>query len=820
MEETAGERGGKHNLPTQRTAFVGRVQEMLEVKRALAMTRLLTLTGAGGSGKTRLALEVARDLDGAYAEGVWLVELAPLSQPELVPQAVISTVGASEQPGRSLTDTLVEALRDKETLLVLDNCEHLVEVAARLVDTLLDCCPRLQVLATSREALSVKGELLWRVPPLSVPDPRRPPMVGELAGYEAVRLFAERARQRDHTFALTPQNAEAVGAVCRRLDGIPLAIELAAASLGTLTVEQILDRLKNSLGLLTRGGRTAAPKQQTLRKTLDWSYGLLSEPEQILFDRLSVFVGGWTLAAAEKVGAGEDIDEQDVLELLSRLVDKSLVFIEQNGEGTLQYKMLEPTRQYGRERLAERGETEALDCRHADFFLAFAEEVEPELVGERQGERLKQLEAEHDNLRAVLSGALEKEEAELALRLGGALWRFWLRRGYWSEGRDWLHEALATGGEVPPTVLAKALSGAGWLAEVQDDYRPAQVLYEEALALRQEAGDDLGVAASRIDLGWLAMFRGDHEEATELLEAGLHKFRELGDKRGVGSALRGLASIATSRNNYARAAALHKEALSLYRKVGDNDNIAMSLGDLGWAAVLQGDHKRATEVLEEAVARFGEGELTVEVDVLTNLGFAAMLHGDHGQATERMKEALALSLEKGDKLGIARSLEGMAKVVGTLGKAERSARLWGAAQAVREDIGVPMRPDEREVLKPYPATVRSQLEKDAWDVALIKGKAMTLKQAFGCALSEDEPSSPSLQQASPGETPTALTRREREVAALVARGLTNRKIAEELFVSERTVESHITKILRKLELTSRTQIAAWVLEQGIDIETT
>jgi predicted ATPase/DNA-binding SARP family transcriptional activator/DNA-binding CsgD family transcriptional regulator/Tfp pilus assembly protein PilF len=803
------------NLPPRRTSFIGRERELVEIKRALALTRLLTLTGAGGSGKTQLAMEVARDLTGKYRDGVWLVELAPLSQPELVPQAVIRAAGAREQPSRSLVDTLVEALRDKETLLVLDNCEHLVEAAARLVDTLLDCCPRLRVLATSREALSVEGEVLWRVPPLSAPDPRRSPTVGELAGYESVRLFAERARQHDHTFAVTPRNAEAVGEVCGRLDGIPLAVELAAANLGTLTVEQILDRLKNSLGFLTRGSRTAPPRQRTLRKTLDWSYGLLSEQERTLFDRLSVFVGGWTLEAAEKVGAGGDIDDEDVLQLLSRLVDKSLVVIEQSGEGTLRYRMLEPVRQYGRERLVERSEAEAVERRHADFFLALAEEVEPELVGERQGDRLRQLEAERDNLRAVLSRALEKEEAELALRLGGALWRFWLRRGYWSEGRDWLHKALATGGEVAPTVRAKALSGAGWLAEVQDDYRPAQALYEEALALRQESADDLGVTASRVDLGWLAMLRGDHEEATDLLEYGLHKFRELGDERGVGSALRGLASIATSRNNYARAAALHEEALSLYRKLGDNDNIAMSLGDLGWAAVLQGDHRRATAVLEEAVARFREAGLTVEVDVLTNLGFAAMLRGDHGQATERIKEALALSFEKGDKLGIARSLEGMAKVVGTLGKAEKSARLWGAAQAVREDIGVSMRPDEREVLNPYPAIVRSQLEKEAWDVALIRGRTMSLKQAVGYALSEDEPSPPSLQQASTGEPPTALTRREREVAALVARGLTNRQIASELSISEHTAATHVAKILKKLGLSSRFQLTVWVTERRL-----
>jgi len=327
---------GKHNLPATRSSFVGREREMVEVRRELAMTRLLTLTGTGGCGKTRLTLEVARELVGAYPDGVWLVELAPLSERALVPQALAAALGVQEQPERSLTDTLVDFLRKKKALLVLDNCEHLVDAVARLTDILLNSCPHLRVLATSRETLDVEGELNWLVPSLSVPRLRRPPTVGELEGYESVRLFVERAQYRNPAFSLTPENAQAVAKICKRLDGIPLAIELAAARVG-FSVEQIATRLDDSLRLLTAGSRTASPRQRTLRGALDWSYDLLSKPERVLFARLSVFAGGWTLEAAEAVGSGKGIEEEDVLDLVSRLVDKSLVVVGTTAGGVVRY---------------------------------------------------------------------------------------------------------------------------------------------------------------------------------------------------------------------------------------------------------------------------------------------------------------------------------------------------------------------------------------------------------------------------------------------------------------------------------------------------
>ena len=387
----------KHNLPATRTSFVGREREMVELKRLLAMTRLLTLTGTGGSGKTRLALEVARDLVGLYPDGVWLVELAALTQGALVPQVVAESLGVHEQPNRPLTATLAEALRAKKMLIVLDNCEHLVEAVAGLTDELLDACPKLRILATSRERLNVAGEVVWSVPPLSVPDAERLLNLEGLRVFESARLFVERALRRTSAFVLTAQTASAVAEICQQLDGMPLAIELAAARVGVLAVGQISERLGDSLKLLTGGERTAMPRQQTLRGTLDWSYDLLSEPEKRLFCRLSAFAGGWTLEAAEAVGVC--LEGETVLDLLGTLVDKSLVVVEVAEDRSARYTLLEPVRQYAREKLEESGEAEVVLRRHAEFFLALAERAEPELKGAGQEEWLRRLEREHANLR-------------------------------------------------------------------------------------------------------------------------------------------------------------------------------------------------------------------------------------------------------------------------------------------------------------------------------------------------------------------------------------------------------------------------------------
>ena len=420
QEDTLG--ATKHNLPAPRSSFVGREQELIEIKRTLAMTRLLTLTGVGGSGKTRFALEVARDLVGTYPDGVWVVELAPLSEGELVAKTVAEALEVPERPQVPLLDTLSDVLQEKELLLVLDNCEHLLKATARLVDVLLDSCPRLRILPTSRAALEVEGEVRWSVPPLSKPERQSTSSSEELEGYESVRLLIERARGRDPYFSLNPQNARAVGEICKRLERIPLAIELAAARVGTLSVEQISERLEGSLDLLTRRGRTAAPRQRTLRGTLDWSYDLLSEPERVLFRRLSVFAGGWTLATSEAVAPGERVEESEVLDLLFGLVENSLVVVKGSDEDGMRYRLLEPLRQYALGKLEDSGEAEDTRRAHAQYFLALAEEAEPELLGPHEAQWYKRLEEEHDNIRAALSCSLEGAHPELGLRLAGAIW--------------------------------------------------------------------------------------------------------------------------------------------------------------------------------------------------------------------------------------------------------------------------------------------------------------------------------------------------------------------------------------------------------------
>jgi len=449
-QETPSATGAvRHNLPRARDTFVGREREGREVRRLLAMTGLLTLTGAGGSGKTRLVLEVARTLASAYPDGVWLAELAPLSDHALVPQTLARALGVRETPGRSVTETLTDHLRAKNLLLVVDNCERLVDTVANLVEALLGSCPKLRILATSREPLGVRGEAVWTVPPLSSPDAEGVPSIEGLMSTEAVRLFVDRGRSRLSGFELTEGNAEAVGRICRRLKGIPLAIELAAPRMAALSVEQIAQRLDESLRLLTGGGRTVEPRHQTLRATLDWSHDLLSEQERVLFGRLSVFAGGWTLEAAEKVCSDEGIERDEVLDLLSRLVEKSLMVAEQGD--AMRYRMLEPVRQYGHERLLENGEAERVRERHAGYYLAFAEreeaeEADPGVKEARSLAWLKRMETEHANLRAALNWSLDEDaeaggREELGLRLAVALYWFWHARGSMIEGRRWLERA-------------------------------------------------------------------------------------------------------------------------------------------------------------------------------------------------------------------------------------------------------------------------------------------------------------------------------------------------------------------------------------------
>jgi predicted ATPase/DNA-binding SARP family transcriptional activator/DNA-binding CsgD family transcriptional regulator len=767
---------GTHNLPAPRSRFVGRERELIEVKRALAMTRVLTLTGAGGSGKTRLALEVARDLVGAYPDGVWLVELAPLSEGKLIAHAVAEALGVPEQPGRSLNDALVDALREKRVLVVLDNCEHLIEEAARLVDVLLGLCPRLRILATSREALNVEGEVVWRVPTLAVPDPGRPPAPTELRRYDAVRLFVERARLRLPDFEPTPQNAGAVVQICRRLEGMPLAMELAAARVGALSLEQISGRLEDSLKLLTGGSRTATRRQRTLRGALDWSYELLLEEERTLFRRLSAFAGWWTLEAAEAVGAAGGIEE-DIMDVLSNLVDKSLVVTEPEAPEVVRYRMLESVRQYAREQLEESGEAEAIRRRHASFYLALAKEAESGLTGAQQQAWADQLEAEHDNLRAALSWSLENEP-QTALQLAETLARFWEIRSHFLEGSRWLEAVLQETRHTDTATRAEALTEAGTFAFHRGDYRQATVLHGEALTLYKELGDERGVAFALMCLGVQALEQGDYERAKPLFEEALASSQQLGDERTSAYTLHNLGEVARFRGEYGQAKTRGMEALAMFREMDDKWCVARTLSWLGMVTVYKSDDR-------EAAAGF-------------------------------LREGLALNREIGGWEWVAYSLEGFASLVGAKAEGERAAMLWGAAEALREEIGSPIQPTDRADYDRSVAAARTHLEGAAWEAAWKQGKEMSLEEAIEYALLGEEPTPPepsAPEEEAIGTQPAGLTRREQEVANLIGRRLTTRQIASQLHISEHTIDKHVANILSKLNLHSREQVGAKMAKQ-------
>jgi predicted ATPase/DNA-binding CsgD family transcriptional regulator len=765
-----------HTLPLELTSFVGREKELAEVKKLLADHRLLTLTGPGGGGKTRLALAVANDLVESFEDGVWWVELASLSDPDLVPQAVASTLGVREAQDRALTEALSDHLGSKEMVLVLDNCEHLVEGCAALTDALLRACPELRILATSREALGVAGERAWVVPSLSLPDPDRPPAFDALTRYEAVRLFVERARSAASSFRLTERNAPAVAKLCHRLDGVPLAIELAAARARALSVDQIVERLEDPLGLLTVGGRTATPRHRTLRATLQWSHDLLSGPERKLFRRLSAFLGGWTLESAEAVCSGDRIEEREVLDLLSGLVDKSLVVAEIGSEGAVRYGMLEPVRQYGYERLEESGESEAVSRRHAEHYLALAEEAEPELKEARQGEWLERLEREHGNLRTALAWSTEGGDAELGLRLAGALERLWWARGYLSEGRRWLERGLAGSDASPTSARAKALSEAGWMALWQDDL----------------------------------------ERAVELLEEGLGSFKDLGDEPSIATSLTHLGHAVLHQHDKERLKGLCEEAEALREGFADRWAIAELLVFLGMAALYEGDHERAVALLEESMTSFRDLGDTQRIALcVTYLWMAALEGGDHERAAALLDEDLRRlqRLEVQPQIQIYDDLMGSA-VVAALGKRPaRAARLRGAAEALREAISLSLflwdhTPTNYE---DQLAAARSQLDEAAWEAAWSEGRAMTPEQAVEYALSKDD-LPPSRSTTS---YPAGLSAREAEVLKLVARGLTNAQIAAELFISPRTVDRHLNSIYRKVGISSRAAATRFAAEHNV-----
>lgn len=824
----------RHNLPIQVTSFVGREGDIAQVKRLLNAARLVTLTGSGGAGKTRLALQVAGEVLENFYDGVWLIELAPLSNPGLVPQTVATALGVPEQPGLAIQSALLEYLRDQNILLILDNCEHLIEATAQLADAILHRSPHVKILATSREPLGIAGETPYIVPSLSLPDARHVPDAETLAQFDAVRLFVERATLLQPTFRVTEENAPAIAQVCDQLDGIPLALELAAARIEVLSVEQIARRLDDRFHLLTSGSRTVLPRQQTLRGAMDWSYSLLTEAERILLRRLSVFIGGWSLEAAEQIGSDADaIRREDVLDLLTRLVAKSLVRTEAQGTER-RYHLLETIRQYAHEKLGDSGESQHVQNRHLEFFVRLAEEAESLWRRAEQVLWLNRLELEHGNLRAALAWSQTAQgNAEAGIRLAAALAFFWAVRGYLQEGRDHLMAVLEHTPSGDPKARAKAFHKAGFLTYMQSDYVMARGLLDESLALYRDLGpaNRRDLAETLVLRGYMESEVGEYAIATELIQQGLGIMRELKDEDGIANALRDLGGCALRAGDDIQAVRYLEEALSLSQLSGNQNSTAIELTGLAEIALRQGDYERATALEQESLAlRRKRGDKWGIAVSLGNLAWALLKRGDLEQTVALLQESVTLRREIGDPGGIAWCLEKLAQVALLRAQSksvrqrrenfQRAARLLGAAAAVRAPSGSVVDLVDKAEYERQLSLLRQALPEATFAKMWAQGQKMTLGQAIEYAFPRSEPTAPVA-----GPLPTArgsqhrpfggLTARQRQVAVLIAHGKSNRAIAVELVVSERTVENHVANIMSRLSLTSRTQIAMWAVEQGL-----
>jgi predicted ATPase/class 3 adenylate cyclase len=685
-----------NNLPAQLTSFVGREQEIADVRRLLTRTRLLTLTGPGGTGKSRLALEVAGDVLLEYEHGSFFVDLSSVTDPDLVPAAIAGALRVPEVAGRPILEAVTEHLRDRELLLVVDNFEQVVE-ASPVIEELLTAAPRLKVLATSRVVLGVRGEHEYQVPPLEQPDPARLPDLPTLRRFEAVRLFTERAVAVQPRFEVTEQNAPAVAEITARLDGLPLAIELAATRTKVLTPEQMLPRLQNSLSLLSSGVRTLPQRQRTLRDAIAWSHDLLEEPERRLFARLSVFVGGWTIESAEAVCDPQGLG-LDVLDGLTSLVDKSLIRRDDPAEGELRFSMLETIREFGLEQLGAGGEFEPILRRHAEHYLDLAREAEPHLTTEDQGEWLDRCEREHANIRAALRWAIAAGQADRAQEAAGALWRFWQQRGHLAEGHGWFDEVLAMpSGQRPTGARAKALIGAGGIAWWRQDREAAGACYGEAVAIERQLGDPARIAEALYNYAFFVA-GDDLAEATGLLEESRDLFRQAGDDRGVAQVLALLVMPDAQAGRWDPVIANLEEVVSIWRRFGDRLHVAF---DLVW------------------------------------LGFAYGRTGRMVEARAAAMEALELFREADNPTGLGIALIDLAFLATWEGRHEDAVRLAGANESLRRRVGGP--PGAiGGIMEGDPAEdARQHLAEDAAQRAWEEGLAMSVEQAVAAAREMD-----------------------------------------------------------------------------------
>ena len=765
------------------------------MQRLLATTRLLTLTGPGGIGKTRIALEVGRAVGADLSKQVGLVDLAPLTDGALVAQAVASTAGVIEHADRPLLSSLVDALGARQLLLILDNCEHLVVACAQLADALLAGCPHLRILATSREPLGITGEVLFPVPTLSLPD--------------AVRLFVERAQAVQPALEL---DENAVASICQRLDGLPLAIELAAARTRLLSLDEIGARLADRFGLLTTGSRTAPARQQTLRATLDWSYDLLSAAEQRLLERLAVFVGGWTLAAAEVVCSGEGLEARELLDVLGRLVDKSLVV----STGS-RYRLLESVREFGAEHLAQRGERECLEGRHAAYFLELAERGEADLLGPREDEALAVFEAELDNLRAALRWLLARRRTAEAQRLGAALGLVWFFRSALSEGRAWLDRVLAMGdAEAASSQRARCLFADANIAAPQGDYAAARRLAEQALELWRRLADAWHLGAGLYLVGHISRILGDVATAEGLLEDAAASSQASGNLYYEALSRIALADLHTSRADLGTALPSAQEARAVAAQTGRPRLMVHALRSLADVQLERGDLRSAAALAEEAVGLAREQRLSSWwlVQGLLTSAKVATLQRDVARATALVVEVLSLSREIGNRAAVAPALDVAAQLAIAAGQARRAVVLATAAARIRKTLGGALLPASARLRRQLDTALGSALSPDVRRATAREGERLDIDASIDYALAGLQ-ATPAPQD----QLLDALTPREREVARLVAQGLSNRQVAERLVLTEKTAANHLGRVFEKLGVQSRGQLAARAQELGLGRQT-
>ncbi len=718
-----------HSLPAPLTPLVGREEELGALVSLLTSgeSRLITVTGPGGVGKTRLALRAGAELSDVFAGGVLFVDLSPLREPELVPPTIGQALGLRQVAEQSALEQITDALAGRDMLLILDNMEQVVDAAADLA-ALLALLPTLTVLVTSREVLRLSAEREFPLAPLRLPPEGRRPALADLARNAAVALFISRSQAVNPTFALTEENMTTVAQIVRRLDGLPLAIELAAARSKVLSPPALLARLDHRLHLLTGGARDQPSRLRTLRDAVAWSYDLLPQSEQMLFRRLAVFAGGFTLDAAETVAGRET---PAVLDGIASLVDKSLIRrLDSGDDAEVRLGMLETVLAYARECLAASGDEPDARKRHAEWACALVETAEPHLVGPDQDQWLDRLDAERDNLRAALGWACESGEAELAQRLAGGLWRFWVTRGYLIEGDAWTTRAFSLLRPVSPLVHAKALHHLGNLALDLGDYDRAEQAYQAGLTIRRASGTAAEVATSLNGLGLVAFYQSDYPRARHLHEESLALRRQAGDQQGLGNSLTNLGNVANAEGDYAQAVSLHEEALAIRRAMGDTGAVAYSLFNLGDVARHRGDLQEARRLFTESLALFREvgGKLGVGY-ALDNLARVAYRQGEHVQAARLLGEALALRQELGDKRGLVECLEALAPVAAAPGQPETGARLFGAVDRVRHEIQAPLPPAESDAHAHEVESLRRRLGATAFDAAWESGRSWSLHDA-------------------------------------------------------------------------------------------